>query len=110
MLKLICLGASSGLACSGHPGQSGGGGGRGGGAPGGYLMRFKVGSQVTWWRPPLRWPSQEAAPLQVGWGARVLGRDVPQGGLGSLPAPLLSCPDFLPLQLRLGGGRGPSLC
>ena len=32
MLKLICLGASSGLACSGHPGLSGGGGGRGGGA------------------------------------------------------------------------------
>ena len=108
MLKLICLGASSGLACSGHPGQSWG---RGGGVPGGYLMRFRVGSQVTWWRPPLRWPSQEAAPLQVGWGARVLGRDVLQGGLGSLPAPLLSCPaDFLPLQLRLQGGRGPSLC
>lgn len=64
MLKLICLGASSGLACSGHPGQSRGGGG--GGMPRGYLMRFRVGSQVTWWRPPLRWPSQEAAPLQVG--------------------------------------------
>lgn len=68
MLKLICLGASSGLACSGHPGQSRGGraGGGGGVVPRGYLMRFRVGSQVTWWRPPLRWCSQEAAPLQVG--------------------------------------------
>lgn len=42
---------------------------------GGYLMRFRVGSQVTPWRPPLQQPSQKAAPLQVGQGARVLGRE-----------------------------------
>lgn len=37
---------------------------------------------------PLQWPGQEAALLQVGQGARVLG-----GRGHSLPASPLSCPD-----------------
>lgn len=81
MLKLICLGASPGLVCSSCPARG----------AGGYLMRFRVGAQVTPWRPPLQQSSQEAAPLQVGQGVRVLGGGAPRvGHPGS--SLLLLCP------------------